>query len=832
MARVRSIATQATSLVALSLALATASPARTAAQQGAEPSAQASGRTGGLEEIVVTATKREVGLQDVAASIQAVSGDKLRATGIGRLEDLSQLVPNFSIQKDPIGDKINIRGIQSGNNAGLEQSVATFVDGVYRGRGAQTRFAFLDPARVEVLRGPQGTLFGKNTIGGAINIVSGRPTNELSGSLAGTYTFDGVREYELEGFISGPLSDTVRARVAGIYRNLDKGWITNTFYDQTEPTSAEFAIKGTIEADLGDRTLATFRIEYGNFDQFGQPFSNRVPGPLALFGVTGNSFNSSNIGSLNPVLDIGSSGNLKGNSTEASLTVARQVGEGSLTAIAAYSRYKFNRQLDADFSLTDIVRFDDSEDFEQFSLEVRYASDVDKPFHFIAGGYFQYNTLVATGDTFFNVRGSGNELAIDTLLAGGCAFATAAGANPATDRNCILSGLVTGFDGTPLAFADFNRLLVLDQKDTVAAIFGEATYEITDTLSIIGGLRYTYERKTATQTANATDFGTRTRNDFFGASALYAPFGAPDPFAGIGEGVIHAFNLARTENAVTFSSGLQYKPSKDALFYVSASSGFKAGGFNSFALGADPAEAEYEPERALGVEIGSKLSLLDNRAEINVAAFYTSFKNIQTAIFTGSTSFIVENAAAATSKGVEVDGRWAITDNLQLSASAAFVDFRFDSFPNAACVVDQLFAYRVATNQPLATIQQCSAAGYNDLKGRTSENTPRFSATFGFSHTLPIGRFQLRTIGDVIYRTAQFREADLDPTLIQPAYAKVNLAIAFGPQSGPWEVSLVAKNLFDKNTFSYGNDSPLLEGARQFAPDRPRTVAVRARLRF
>jgi len=294
----------------------------------------------------------------------------------------------------------------------------------------------------------------------------------------------------------------------------------------------------------------------------------------------------------------------------------------------------------------------------------------------------------------------------------------------------------------------------------------------------------------------------------------------------------HAFDLERTENALTFSTGLQYKASEDALFYVSASSGFKAGGFNSFALGPDPDEVEYEPEEATGVEVGAKLSLLDNRAEINIAGFYTEFKNIQTAIFTGSTSFIVENAASARSTGVEIDGRWAITDRLQISGSAAFVDFKFNSFPNAACVVDQLFAFRIATNQPLATIQQCSEAGFNDLKGRTSENTPRFSATFGFSHTLPLGRYQLRTIGDVIYRTRQFREADLDPFLIQPPYAKVNLAFAVGPEQGPWELSVIGKNIFDKDTFSYGNDSPLLEGARQFAPDRPRTVSARARLRF
>lgn len=790
-------------------------------------------RATGLEEIIVTATKRAEGLQDVAQSIQAVTGERIEATNIVRLEELSQLVPSFSIQQDPIGDKINIRGIQSGNNAGLEQSVATFVDGVYRGRGAQTRFAFLDPARVEVLRGSQGTLFGKNTIGGAINITSGRPTSELEGSLAGTWGFEGVEENELEGFVAGPLSDRVRARVAGLYRNLDKGWVRNDFYGgQREPTSEEFAVRGTLEFDLTERTLAIVRVEHGSFDQFGQPFSNRVPGPLALFGVTGNNFNRSNIGSVNPVLDIGSSGNLDGNSTEASLTLEQEIGGGALTVILAYSSYEFDRQLDADFSLTDIVRFDDTEDFEQYSLELRYASDTNGPFDYIVGGYLQRNTLVATGDSFFNVRGSGSELAIDTLLAGGCAFATAAGANPATDRNCILSGLVTAFDGTPLAYRDFNRFLVLDQEDEVAAAFVQLTYAVSESFSLTGGLRYTYEKKTATQTAIATEFGTRRRNDFFGASAVYAQFGAPDPFSAIGEGVIHAFDLGRTENSLTYAASAQWRPNEDTLLYAQVSSGFKAGGFNSFALSGDPDEAEYEPEEATGFEIGGKFSLLDNRAEINIAAFYTDFTNIQTAIFTGSTSFIVENAAAATSKGVEIDGRWAVTDALTISGSAAYVDFAFDSFPNAACVVDQLFQYRIDTGNPLATIQDCAEAGRNDLKGRTSENTPKFSATFGFSHTLPLGRFALRTYGDVVFRTRQFREADLDPTLVQGRYAKANLALLFGPTEGAWDVSVIGKNIFDKNTFSYGNDSPLLEGARQFAPDRPRTVAVKARARF
>ena len=801
------------------------------------PAADDAAEGGGLEEIVVTAQKREQSLQDVPASVSAVSGAKIAQTGIAKLGELTGLVPNLQIQQDPIGDRINIRGIQSGNNAGLEQSVSTFVDGVYRGRGVQTRFAFLDLARVEVLRGPQGTLFGKNTIGGALNITTARPTKEWSGEVAGGYTFDGLRQSNFDGFISGPLSDSVRVRIAATKDHTDRGYLNNVFYGTSTPKADDFGIRGTIEADIGDRTTATLRYEHGDFEQRGQPFGIRVGGPLtpilALFSAPADGRKNVAIGSNNPVLDIGSSGNLNGKTNEVSLNLTHEIGDGTLTAIGAFSQYKFDRQLDADFSPVDVVRFDDSERFKQESLEVRYASDATRPLQFIIGGYLQRNTLVATGDSEFNVRqdGAANELSIEALLDGGCA---ASGSNP-TNRNCILSGLVKAFDGTPLAYTDFGRFLALDQKDKVAAVFGEATYKITDQISFTGGLRYSYEKKTGTQTAIATNFGTRVRNPVVGNQALY-PKGANgnplDPFSTIGEGAEHAFVLGRKENSLTYSAGLQYEPNRNTLLYAKISSGFKAGGFNSFALSANPAEAEFEGERATGIEIGTKLKLLDNRVTFNIAGFRTKFKNIQTAVFTGSTSFIVQNAAAATSTGVEIDGRFALTDGLTLNASGGYVRFKYDSFPNAACTVDQLFKFRTDTANPLATIQNCSQAFRNDLKGRTSENTPKFSGSFGATYVLNLGGFKLTTIGDLVYQSKQFRDSDLDPTLVQNANAKVNLTFIAGPENGKWDISLIGRNIFDKQTFSYGSDTPLLEGARQFAPDKPRTIAVRGRMRF
>lgn len=787
-----------------------------------------------LDEVIVTAQKRAQSLQDVPISMVAIQGEQIATKGIQRLDELSSLVPNFSVQQDPIGDKINIRGIQSGNNAGLEQSVSTFVDGVYRGRGTQSRFSFLDPGRIEVLRGPQGTLFGKNTIGGAINITAAKPTNDLDAMVSGTYTFDGVEEYELRGHVSGPLGENLRGRLAFMYHDMAEGWVENLYYDQHEPTIEEYAVRGTLEYDLSDRTSVTLKTEFGDWDQFGQPFATLTAGPLAAFGVEDANFEEAIIGSSNPVLDIGSSGNFRGDNNESVLTLKHDLGAGELTAIASYSAYDFIRECDCDFSLADIVRFDDTEDFDQIAAEIRYASNNDGPLEYIIGGYFHDNNLLATGDAQFNLRGlTDNELAVDTLLFAGCQGAIAAGLDPATNRSCILDGLVNAFDGTPLAYADFGRLHTLDQDDTVYAVFGQGTYDLSDRLSASIGLRYTIEEKSATQSAIATVFGTQDQHPIYG-QGLYAlnGFAGFDPFLTLGEAVTHEHDLSRDESSLTWNVDLQYDLTDSINVYAKAATGFKAGGFNSFALSADPAEAEYEEEKATSGEFGTKMKLFGGAAELNTALFYTDFKDLQTALFTGSTSFIVQNAAEATSKGIELDGRWQLSDNAQLFGSLAYVDFEFDSFPNAGCTVDQLLAFRTSTGNPLATLQTCAAAEINDLTGRTSENTPEVSGTIGFTNDWSLGEnFDGHFGVDLVYTGGQYRQADLDPLIFDNAHTFINGVLGVSMNDGQFRLDLIGKNLTNEKSYSYGNDTPLIDTGRQFAPNRPRTVAVRLTLK-
>ncbi|MEH6695828.1 MAG: TonB-dependent receptor [Hyphomonas sp.] len=796
-----------------------------------------------LQTVTVTAQKREQSLQDVPISVVAKSGADIETRGIQRIEDLSLLVPNFSVQQDPIGDKINVRGIQSGNNAGLEQSVSTFVDGVYRGRAVQSRFSFLDIERLEVLRGPQGTLFGKNTIGGAVNITAAKPTDELAYSLAGTYTFEGVEELKSEGFVSGPLSDAVRGRLAFMYRDQSEGHVFNEFYGEDSPQIEDGAVRGQLEFDATDRTLILVRAELGDFQLDAQPFGIKEAGPLAIFEAAGafpvfaGDFGRTNIGSVNPSLDFGSNGKMRGDSSEYMIRVEHELDKGEITAIASFSEYGFDRFLDADFSALDMLRFDEREEYEQTAFELRYASDLDGPVNFLVGTYYQDADLLAEGLTYFNVRqdGATNELAIDTFFNSACNFVVNQGADPTTATPCLFSGAIQAFDGTPLAYTDVNRINRLDQSSELYALFGQVDWELTDTLELSLGLRYAEEEKSARQQAFATDFGTRNPNVALSDDATYlAASGGqlPSIFRLVAEATAHENDLGRNEDSFTWSANLSWTPNSDTLLYARAATGFKAGGFNSFALGSDPDEAEYEEEEVLGFEVGGKLTLLDGAAELNGAVFTSEFENIQSAIFTGSTSFIVQNAAKATSSGIELDGRWAATDALTIVGSVAYVDFEFDEFPRAACTNAQLQVFRISLSQPLATLQQCSAAGVNELSGQGSENTPEISASISLDHRVELfGRYELNSVLDVAYQDDQFRSGDLDPLGLQEAYTKANLTLVLGPTAGNWDIALIGKNIFDEETFSYFNDTPVIEGSQQFIPDQPRTVGLRLRIR-
>jgi iron complex outermembrane receptor protein len=221
-----------------------------------------------LNEVVVTAQKRQESLRDVPLSVEAVAGEKLREAGVVRLEDLKAYVPNLQMSETGIADNIYIRGIGSGLNQGFEQSVSMYQDGVYHGRGHQARMPFLDLARVEVLRGPQPILFGKNAVAGAVSLIANQPTADFETSARISRDFSND-ETIAEGTVSGPLAASVRGRLAGFYRK-SAGYIDNITLGRNEPKHHDIGARMILAAGDDAALNGFLRVEMGNFDTKGR----------------------------------------------------------------------------------------------------------------------------------------------------------------------------------------------------------------------------------------------------------------------------------------------------------------------------------------------------------------------------------------------------------------------------------------------------------------------------------------------------------------------------------------------------------------------------------
>ncbi len=424
-----------------------------------------------LEEIIVTATKRAEGLQDVPISMSVMSGEKIEQQGITELEDLAVFLPNVHIAEGGTGTQLFIRGIGSGINFGFEQSVGTFVDGVYFGRGRNARAAFLDLERVEVLKGSQSTLFGKNTIAGAINITTAKPGDEFEGYVQGSYEteIDGIG---FTGVVSGPLSDTVRGRlVAKVYE--DDGYVKNTFSSEDGPAEENRVFRGTLVWDVTDNLTLTAKAEHGEFNVDGRQDLISIASDFAL-----SQYRNPTVGDPNfqPAFNYEkSSNNIEGpgargpqfDDTEADIfqiTADYQLGEYSLRSITAYTEYEYINYQDADYGPLQFLAAQRIEEHKQFSQELLLSSPVGGTFEYLAGIYYQDNELLD------------NEI-LDVLF---------------SNVPVLAAQGLGGFDGT-----GNGRF---EQETQTWSAFTQLTWNISDSFRATLGLRYSDDHKEMTKT--------------------------------------------------------------------------------------------------------------------------------------------------------------------------------------------------------------------------------------------------------------------------------------------------------------------------------------------
>lgn len=795
-----------------------------------------------LEEVIVTAQKRAESLQDVPISVSAIQGEKIQDAGIPNMAALADYVPNLHIADAPVNTNIYMRGVGSGNNQGFEQSVGMYIDGVYMGRGRQYRAAFLDVERVEVLRGPQGTLFGRNTVAGAVNITtaSARAGDELEGQI-----FVSAEEFNgrvVEGFVGSGLTDTLGARLAVKYRETD-GFADNEFLGTSEGAIEDMSWRLSLNWQPTDELNINFKYSQSDYERIGSATTGKlflnaaernefVPNRSAFADIAYNimdvffpdykditgqefvSFKDNGYGrSADDGIGIGFLPDSSDNDiTNMVLNVDWQVGEHTVTSVTGWSEYQYVDGADVDWLPLQFISRDDDQTFEQFSQEIRIASPGGEFFDYVAGFYYDESELEFD-----------RQVAIDTnfdgLFPAFLSLVTPGNPPPSVLPQNLIAVLTGGLYSANQIARNHNYKLDSDSW----ALFAQGTFNFTDTLRLTVGVRYTEENKDVVSTQFLADSvtGTTTPSDnYFLALVQAQSFNT------------YAYNVteSRSTDALVPSFNLQWDVSENSMLYASFSQGFKSGGFTAaddgepggVALGTLPCapnpdftlpstcydftspndDFEFDDEEVDAFEIGGKHTLLDGGMTLNWALFYTEYSDLQTAIFKG-VGFAVKNAASSEITGLEVDALWQATDNLRLGANFAWLDAEYGDFRDGPCTAIQLDA------DPLCGTEGGST--FNDLTGEPTLYASDYSASFYFDYSRPMGNFEFFAGGEANYRDSFQSAGDNDPLDVIDSFTKVNLRL--GLRTDQWDFMLYGRNIFDEEIFMQSYDTPVLAGS-------------------
>ena len=762
-----------------------------------------------LDEVVVTAQMREESLRDVPLSVEALSGELLADVGVLRMDDLKSYVPNLQMTETGIANNFYVRGIGSGLNQGFEQSVSIYQDGIYRGRGHQSRLPFLDEQRVEVLRGPQPVLFAKNAVAGAVNLVAARPTSEFQGAASVSYDVEND-DTIATAMVSGPISDTVGARLAVHHRNAD-GYVFNNTLDRQEPLRDELGGRLTVDFNVNERFDMSLRAETGSYNVRGRQVE--IFGEAPISGGPFNGLTYSKIVSGTPplpqgqdpsasdnVLDYARSSNgdsSKLSNFETALTANYRYGNGmTLTSITGVSNYKLDEKCDCDFVGASVFDAGITEDYTQFSQEFRFASPVGNRLAWIGGLSYQRYALDETD--YLHVPT--NSLIVPVLAS---AFAS----NPA----------LGGTPQTRAALAAFFRDAVnpreFRQTSDLFSAFLQGSWDFSDQWKLTAGGRLNYEEK----------FGSRTTTLTRGFGGPSMPAGVLPLFNQVLGIVPHSVADTRYETKFSPLVNLQYRLAPESMLYVSWSQGFKSGGYDARS-NKPPAPAstgtfEYPAERATNYELGMKTAV-GGKAEINADVFFTEYKDLQTSAFDGAIGFNVGNGSAEV-KGIEVEGRWRLTRDFTLSGSAAWLDFQWTKY-NGQCYF----------GRPPDAGTNCNYNGFSN------QLAPDFTGVVSGDYRWLVGdRLKVNARLDVVYSAEYLQSLTLDPATTQDAFTKLNARVSLGGADGHWDLALVGRNLTNESTVSYAGETPLstkLFNARSYYGfvDMPRSIAIEASLSF
>ncbi|GAB4477089.1 MAG: TonB-dependent receptor [Erythrobacter tepidarius] len=739
-----------------------------------------------VDEIIVTAQKVEENVQDVPIAITAVPGDRLEQAVVFNLETISTIVPSVTFRKGTTSanSAIVMRGVGTITfSIAAEPSVSTVVDGVVLSRSGQAFMDLVDIERLEVLRGPQGTLFGRNASAGLVNIVSKGGSDTFEAQANADWFEDD--EWRLRASLAGPLAENLTARVTAFYGSFD-GNITNINGGRNRKVNGyeRYGARGLIDYEDGGTKLR-FIADYMKADDDCCADVTGVSRGAVLdaeLGLPGGSAQGENQRFVNHNLVT------QTRDRQWSLTGSGDFALGDTHTLSIVLGYRnwFNREIrEGDFLPRALVGTAQLHDdgvvrTEQYSIEARIASDQTKDF-FYQAGVFAWQSDNSQVFTRRDITCASSTLPVDPATGG---------------RPCNINDTVNTIFPTATSFSDVTS------KNF--AIFGQATYRITEQLSLTGGLRYTWDDLEFTHTR---------------APGVNAVTGLPATGPGI-SGNPAGGTLASGGNGTNTSAGstdngnlsgravLQFSPSEDVMLYGSYTRGYKGPAFNVFFNHTAPANAvPIDEELSDSFEFGIKSQFLDRRVQLNVAAFsveYDGFQANNFVLLNGAVVSNLTNAGTVKSEGFEADLVVAPTDGLTLRASAAYADARVKEFnPNPLTNAPDA---RNGTQLPLA---------------------PKFVYTIGGDYETDLGGVRLYLNTDFRHTSRQFsdlgEQGPIDP------YGIWNASIGFSDPDDNYRLTFHARNITD-NSYVLLNVS---NGQRLQIPrdaDRYFGVSLRARM--
>lgn len=580
-----------------------------------------------LGEVVVTAQKRAQPIEDVPISMTVVDRKTLDNSRAATLTEMQQLAPNFSIAQSLGVNTITVRGIGGGGrNIGFDTRTGVYIDGIYMGQAQALDQSLFDIEQIEVLRGPQGHLFGRNTVAGAVNITTRAPSATHESSFRAVAGNHGTREGYATA--SGPISEALLGKISVGYETRD-GFSTNLFNNQKLDDLQRASTRCQLAIQATDRLEINLAADYADIKQ-----------NFVLGEATTGMFDAPLPGGLYPdyTVNYNTTPNTDNTLSGASLTMSYDMVSGNtLTAITGYRHTRQHRQNDTDWSQNDVFRVNFTDNFRQLSQEIRIASPIKDPLRYVAGIYLMQESADSHR---MAITGPATATLVTHPLAGTVPFGALLGLN---------SGDTTPVSGTV--------------KTDSYALFGSLDYDLTDRLTFNLGARYTDEKK----------------------SLLYNINGAASGAIGMGTAV--NYTDSRSDSLVTPTVGAIYALNKSLNLYGKYSTGFKSGGWNldwltttQIANGLD-----FNKETVSSYELGLKGASPDHRLSYDLSVFQSRFKDFQVFQFAdlgaGTTEMQLRNAAKAESTGAEASLRTQMTDNFTVGGNIGILRATFKSFP-------------------------------------------------------------------------------------------------------------------------------------------------------